>query len=101
MEFTKYIHLERFGTDEVDGINVGDCHIFPKLDGSNASFWFDDEFRCGSRNRVLTLGDDNAGFMAWALNRGGLRSIAEAYPGHRFFGEWLVPHSLKTYREDA
>ena len=34
MEFIKYTHLERFGTDEVDSINVGRCHIFPKLEFS-------------------------------------------------------------------
>ena len=32
MTFQKYMHLERFGTDEVDGINLGECHVFPKLD---------------------------------------------------------------------
>lgn len=31
-EFIKYPHLERFGTDEVDGINIGTCYIFPKID---------------------------------------------------------------------
>lgn len=101
--FQKYIHLERFGTDEVDGINIGECHIFPKIDGTNASLWQDSTgaFRCGSRNRELALGNDNAGFMAWAVEQESLRALASAHPEHRFFGEWLVPHSLKTYREDA
>jgi len=103
MSFHKYIHLERFGTDEVDGINLGECHIFPKIDGTNASFWCDGDgiFRCGSRNRELELGDDNAGFMNWAVKQESLRKIAYEHPGTRFYGEWLVPHSLKTYREDA
>ena len=39
--FLKYLHLERYGTDGVDGITLGGCHIFPKLDGTNASFWCD------------------------------------------------------------
>ena len=30
-----------------------------------------------------------------------LKGLCMANPGCRFFGEWLVPHSLKTYREDA
>lgn len=99
----KYIHLERFGTDEVDGINIGECHIFPKLDGTNASFWNegDGKFRCGSRNRELSIDDDNAGFMQWAIHQEALIDLAAEYPDHRFFGEWLVPHSLKTYRDDA
>lgn len=102
--FIKYPHLERFGTDEVDGINVGVCHIFPKIDGTNASFWVDsdaDTFNCGSRNRQLDLENDNAGFMAWATQQEPLVKLAKAYPDHRFFGEWLVPHSLKTYRDEA
>lgn len=100
--FEKYIHLERFGTDEVDGINVGECHIFPKIDGTNASFWWEDGvFHCASRNRELSLDDDNQGFMAWAVKQEHLQELAYRHPGFRFYGEWLVPHSLKTYREDA
>lgn len=102
--FHKYIHLERFGTDAVDGITNGICHIFPKLDGTNASFWFDTEdnqFHCGSRNRELSLSEDNAGFMNWAVNQVKLKELAKAYPNYRFFGEWLVPHTVKTYRGDA
>ena len=102
MEFEKYPHLERFGADEVDGINVGDVHVFPKIDGTNASVWFHPEgMRCGSRNRLLSIHDDNAGFMNWALAQENLGSFLSAHPHLRLFGEWLVPHSLKTYREDA
>lgn len=102
MDFLKYIHLERFGTDEVDGINIGKCHIFPKIDGTNASFWWaDGRLHCGSRNRELSLDDDNAGFMSWAAQQDNLIALAQHYPGLVFYGEWLVPHSLKTYRDDA
>lgn len=101
MEFIKYTHLERFGTDEVDGINVGRCHIFPKLDGTNASFWFDGEIQCGSRNRVLNVHDDNAGFMNWLIKQGNHVKLAMAHPELVFYGEWLIPHSLRTYQEDA
>lgn len=102
MEFEKYIHLERFGTDEVDGINIGECHIFPKLDGTNASIWADNgAIACGSRNRRLTLENDNAGFMIWATQQKNLIDMVLANPDLRFYGEWLVPHSLKNYREDA
>lgn len=102
-DFIKYVHLERFGTDEVDGINIGKCHIFPKIDGTNASIWLEDGvFCCGSRNRVLSLDDDNAGFMAWATGRVELRALLDSIPaGSRVYGEWLVPHSLRTYRDDA
>lgn len=101
--FQKYIHLERFGTDEVDGINIGECYIFAKIDGTNSSFWNEGDgvLHCGSRNRELSLDDDNAGYMKWALGQDNLHKLAAAFPGHKFYGEFLVPHSLKTYRDDA
>lgn len=101
--FQKYQHVERFGTTEVEGIEYGECYIFPKLDGTNAQVWMDDMgiIRYGSRKRVLSLDDDNAGFMAWASQQGNITAFMEKHPDARLFGEWLVPHSLKTYREDA
>ncbi len=54
-EFRKYMHVERYGNDEVQGIEIGTCYIFPKLDGTNGSVWLqDDQVCCGSRNRLRT-----------------------------------------------
>jgi hypothetical protein len=98
----KYTHLERFGTDAVDGINIGECYIFPKLDGTNASIWLEDgQMGFGSRNRKLAIGDDNAGFALWASQQVHLLEMLKAHPDKRFYGEWLVPHSLKSYQENA
>ena len=41
--FKKYPHLERFGMDGVSGIELGHCYIFPKLDGTNAQVWIDED----------------------------------------------------------
>ena len=41
MEFKKYMHIERLGTDEVEDIEFGECYIFYKLDGTNGSVWLD------------------------------------------------------------
>lgn len=101
-EFVKYQHLERFGTTEVEGIQFGECYIFPKLDGTNASVWFDGKsLKAGSRNRELSLEKDNAGFYEWLLNQNNIISLFEKHPNIRLYGEFLVPHSLKTYRDDA
>lgn len=102
-DFTKYIHLERYGTDEVDGINIGQCYIFPKLDGTNASAWLGEcgSVCAGSRNRKLSLDDDNQGFMAWLVNNSGWAECLAENSDLIFYGEWLVPHSLKTYRDEA
>ena len=42
MKFEKYQHVERFGTSEVEGIELGRTYVFPKLDGTNASVWLED-----------------------------------------------------------
>lgn len=100
--FTKYMHLERLGTTEVEGIEIGTVYVFPKLDGTNASIWWEDGQLCaGSRNRKLSVDSDNAGFYNWALTQTDLKVMAEDHPDYTFYGEWLVPHSLTTYREDA
>lgn len=100
--FKKYQHLERYGTTEVQNIELGECFIFPKIDGTNASVWFHNgEIQAGSRTRHLTLEKDNAGFYAWVLEQENIKNYLKENPTHRLFGEWLVPHSLKTYRENA
>lgn len=103
MEFKRYQHVERYGTDEVDGIEIGKCYIFPKLDGTNGSLWLDDNgnIKAGSRNRELTLEQDNQGFYAYILSNENIKRYLKKHPTHRLYGEWLVPHSLHTYREDA
>jgi hypothetical protein len=103
MEFKKYQHVERFGTAEVNQIELGECYIFPKIDGTNASLWLDSNGNlcAGSRNRKLELDNDNAGFYNWAIQQVNIKQFFKENPNVRLFGEWLVPHSLKTYREDA
>lgn len=103
MEFKKYMHIERLGTDEVEDIQFGECYVFYKIDGTNASVWLDDEgnLKAGSRTRELTLEKDNAGFYAYVLQDEKIKKYLEEHPNHRLYGEWLVPHSLKTYRKDA
>ena len=101
--FLKYPHLERFGNEEVDGIEFGTTYVFPKLDGTNAQVWLndDDTIGAGSRNRTLSLNNDNAGFMNWAVKQDNLKLFLSHYHWLNVYGEWLVPHNLKTYRDDA
>ena len=103
MEFRKYQHIERFGTMEVDGIEIGTCYVFPKIDGTNSSVWLgeDGQIHAGSRRRELSLDQDNAGFMDAIVRDARILAYLKKHPSHRLFGEWLVPHSLKTYRDDA
>ena len=103
MEFKKYQHIERFGTEEVEAIELGEVVIFPKIDGCNGSVYMgDDHFiKSASRNRELTIDNDNQGFCAYVLQNDNLLYYMEEHPEHRLYGEWLVPHSLKTYRKEA
>lgn len=100
--FKKYMHIERFGNDEVQGIELGNCTIFPKIDGTNGSAWAEDGIVfAGSRRRVLSAEEDNAGFYAHVQNTPEYKKFLDRYPHLRLYGEWLVPHSLKTYTKDA
>lgn len=103
MDFRKYMHIERFGNDEVQGIELGGCYVFPKLDGTNGSVWLADDGYpdAGSRNRVLAPDEDNAGFFQFIEADDRFKNFLREYPHLRLYGEWLVPHSLRTYREDA
>lgn len=102
MGFVKYQHIERFGVDEVRDIEFGKCFIFTKIDGTNSSVWLDNGIiKGGSRNRELTLDNDNQGFYAYILQDNRIIKFFEKYPNHRLYGEFLVPHSLCTYRKDA
>lgn len=111
-EFMKYTHVERWGHAEVDGIEVGTCHVFPKLDGANASAWLrggDPSFPllcAGSRNNVLGGERTLQGFHDFVMrdqNERGPLSRFFSVHGDRYtlFGEWLVRHTFKHYRPDA
>lgn len=114
--FRKYDHLVRLGHRSVDEITMGKVWVFPKLDGTNASVWLERDkmqmhpaahLRCASRRRVLSLEDDNAGFMAAMCdgNEDGIgqriNRMLHGLSSWILYGEWMVPHTLKTYREDT
>lgn len=103
MEFDKYQHVEKLQTDDTAGIEIGEVFVFPKLDGTNASLWVDENenLHAGSRKRHLSDNDDNAGFLAWAKKQDNLIDFFAANPEKRLYGEWLVKHTFKNYREDA
>lgn len=103
MMFERYQHVEKFETEETAGIETGTCYVFPKLDGTNGSIWLNEygQIRAGSRNRELSMSQDNSGFYEWALKQDNIIKCLSDNPGLRLFGEWLVPHTIKTYRDEA
>lgn len=102
-KFKKYMHVEKFGTTEVEGIELGDCFIFPKIDGTNGSIWMGDDglIKAGSRKRELTLDNDNAGFYKWVLEQENIKSFFKTFPNTTLYGEFLVPHTLTTYTDES
>lgn len=103
MKFKKYQHVERLGTEATEGILNGTCYIFPKLDGTNTSVYLDalGEIEVASRNRVLSLHEDNAGSWAALHNDERLKKFFTKFPKCRLYGEWLVPHTIRDYEDDA
>ena len=70
---------------------------------SNASVWLDSTGKlcAGSRKRELTLDSDNAGFFNDICTDLRISKFFNEYPNIRLYGEWLVPHTLKTYRSEV
>lgn len=103
MKFERYQHVEKLGTPATEGILNGFVHLFPKLDGTNTAVYLNDagEVEVSSRNRVLTLSHDNAGVLAYVKSQKKFADYLHKHPNHRLFGEWLVPHRIRNYRDDA
>jgi hypothetical protein len=99
--YHSYQHVERFGTNETEGIEIGRCFIFPKLDGTNGTLWWDNGLQAGSRRRHLDPTADNHGFLGACILDPRYERLFTQKPHWRLFGEWLVPHTIRTYREDA
>ena len=102
-EFKKYMHIERLGAAEVDGIVSRKCYIFSKIDGANGSVWIDQtkHIKCGSRNLELSDTNNNRGFTQWVKNNvEKFKKLFTDYPHvARVYGEWLVPHVIKYYEK--
>lgn len=107
MEFHKYQHIVKLGFDEADGILNGTVSLFYKIDGTNSQVFLKDDgtLGFGSRTREITPEDDNADFaLSMTQNKelyNGLLVVLKEHPNYTIYGEWLVPHTLKSYVHDA
>lgn len=108
----KYLHIQNLNSPDVEGI-LDDTIIWSyKLDGTNASIWWDTKNNCiaaGSRNRQLSAKKDNAGFYAWVISDDEeallLRNFVFLQPEYIIMGEFLgttkFVGSIKTYNQEA
>lgn len=100
--FLKYQHIERVGTVSVRDLLNGKCFIFPKIDGSNSSVWISEgKIKCGAHRREISAEDDNAGFYKEVQKMDNIKRFLQENPELRLYGEWLVPHKIKNYKDDA
>lgn len=109
--YTKYQHIEKIYSGEVEGILKGTCYLFYKIDGTNACVWFDEDtnsLQFGSRNRQLSLDNDNSNFMRMMTSDPKLepmvKDLFDFLSNNKnliVYGEWLVPTNIKRYKDDA
>lgn len=102
----KYTHIERLTNPEVNGILAGEIFCYPKLDGANASIeLLNEEITFRSRKQLLSGEITLKGFVNYCVenseNFSLLSNFFSKYPNIIIFGEWLIPHSIKTYKSDA
>lgn len=100
--FREYTHVERMGNIKTQGIFNAVVYIFPKLDGTNGSVWYENEqLHFGSRKRELSMDSDNAGFMATFHQDERLLRYLQEHPTHILYGEFLVRNHIKHYTDGA
>lgn len=104
MEYMSYQHLVKLGHVEVKGLEDGTCYIFPKIDGTNSLCYYNpnsenniENICAGSRNRELSLENDNGGFFEFISKNKNIIKFLNENKNLIIYGEWLIPHSLKTY----
>lgn len=99
-DFHKYQHIIRLEEPEVEGILKGTVYLFPKLDGAQRQLYkYEDEVVIAEHDGLLTESGDRGSERFAKQKR--FRGFFDKYPQYRLFGEYLVPHSLKFYEDDA
>lgn len=102
MEYISYQHIERLGTDEVEGILDGTVYLYTKLDGTNfCAFLNDGDLKVGSRHRLLDLINDNHGACAIISKYDNIKEYLVNHPNYIVYGEFLVKNHIKSYYADA
>lgn len=99
MTFIRYQHIQNKQNRVTNYLNnVEHRFVQHKLDGANASIWWDykrDQITCGSRNKELSTTDTLNGFYNWVQ---ALPVIVKSWiklNTIRIYGEWMTPHSMR------
>lgn len=99
----KYMHIEHWETDEVMHLkNSNVLYIQPKLDGTNCCVAYENEnIVIGSRNRFITVNDDNNGCAKYIMENlyDKLIDYFKKNPNNVLYGEFLINHVFKVKTE--
>lgn len=102
----KYQHIERWDTDETQYLK--DCQeliVQPKLDGTNGVVAYnpeDDSLIIGSRNRYITVDNDNQGFAKYIMdNKEKYLRYFREHPCNVLYGEFMINHVFRVKPEFA
>jgi len=90
-EFRSFKSIESF---------YGPCTIWEKIDGSNAQIYIYEEdgrteVKAGSRNKWITVDDDNFGFAKWVDSN--KQALIDIFGVGRFYGEWMGGSIQRKY----
>src|SRR6266480_1590557 len=98
---SKYIHIERLGHENVEGLLDGIVTVQTKIDGANLTVaWYpgDRGLVIASRNHTIhhsgTTVNDFAGAVTHILSDRRIPSFVEDHPDLILRGEWMVKHTL-------
>lgn len=98
MKFSAYPKIHALHKEECDGILIGTVQVQEKIDGANASIWWDhdtNQVHYGSRSRDLRAANDNFnGFGDWVKANPQIEDYLRTHQNTRLCGEWLVRHSI-------
>jgi hypothetical protein len=103
---SNYPHIDRIGnlTDkELDSLFIGDTlFIQPKIDGTFGRVELeDDDIAIKSKKTTLSKHSTNQGFYNYINDNKKYHEFFDEYPSLVLLGEWLVPHSIKFYKDTA
>lgn len=97
-----YMDISHFKTKLAEAFNIGDHIVIQeKIDGSNASFQYDEEtnsIKGFSRNQEVGLKNNLRGFWEWTQQKITPQDY-KSYPQIRAFGEWLNSHIVPYPQE--
>lgn len=116
MIYKKYQHIEKLLLSngatpdeeiliETKGLLNGKVYVFPKIDGTNCCVFLDDNGNVcyGGRKQKLSIEDDNRGYVKYLSQfENKIKQLLSELPKRSIiYGEWLVPHTIKSYDKDA